>query len=195
MFRFHLLGILKSGGPKHGYALMKEYNDRTGFTVGTGSVYRELQRLSQDGLVRSVERPEGSTDRGEPYDITDAGSAAFDEWFEAVSVHATDGEAELVARASFIGEVDPTAAAWVLTSWRRRYWTLSKDLEQVLREARRNGVGTPSRVALIERRRRHAVADLQFIEDLARAADVTFDQEEPPRDFRQRRARDQERTG
>ena len=41
MIRFLILGTLCDGRPRHGYALLKQYNSRLGIVVNSGSFYRE----------------------------------------------------------------------------------------------------------------------------------------------------------
>jgi DNA-binding PadR family transcriptional regulator len=49
---FHLLLCL-AGGPKHGYAMMQEIEDRTegGLRLGPSSLYYALARLEEAGLI------------------------------------------------------------------------------------------------------------------------------------------------
>lgn len=81
---FHLLLGL-SGGPRHGYALMRELAERTGGRVelGPSSLYYSLGRLEDAGLIEAVE---GVGDSDEPhedqrryYALTDAGRERLDE--------------------------------------------------------------------------------------------------------------------
>ena len=67
MFRFLILGLLRNGARMHGYALVKEYRERSGIEVSTGNFYRELQRLVVDGLIRSTANPPEADARRTPY--------------------------------------------------------------------------------------------------------------------------------
>ena len=55
---FNIL-LAAADGPTHGYAVIKELDERTGgvLSPGTGTVYVALQRLTQEGLL--VETDEG----------------------------------------------------------------------------------------------------------------------------------------
>ncbi len=66
---FHVLLSL-ADGEKHGYALMKEVEERTGGTVrlGTGTLYGIVKRLLADGLIR--ESAAGSDERRRAYRLT-----------------------------------------------------------------------------------------------------------------------------
>jgi DNA-binding PadR family transcriptional regulator len=67
--RLAILSLLAEG-PKHGYQLMKEMQDRSGglYRASAGSVYPTLQQLEDEGLIES-ERQDGRR----VYRITDAG--------------------------------------------------------------------------------------------------------------------------
>lgn len=62
-----------AGGPKHGYALMKDIESFAGVRLGPGTLYGALARLEEDGLVA----PLPAQDRRRPYRITPAGSLAL----------------------------------------------------------------------------------------------------------------------
>jgi DNA-binding PadR family transcriptional regulator len=77
--RFGLLALF-ADGPKYGYQLRTEFEERTGATwsVNVGQVYTTLERLERDGLVAA----EGTnTDGRVIYRMTEAGRAALDGWF------------------------------------------------------------------------------------------------------------------
>lgn len=67
--RLAILSLLAEG-PKHGYQLMKEMQDRSGglYRASAGSVYPTLQQLEDEGLIESDPR-EGKR----VYRITEAG--------------------------------------------------------------------------------------------------------------------------
>jgi DNA-binding PadR family transcriptional regulator len=64
-----------AGGPKHGYALMKDVEAFARVTLGPGTVFGCLARLEERGLVEALE-PE---DRRHPYKLTAAGATALAE--------------------------------------------------------------------------------------------------------------------
>jgi DNA-binding PadR family transcriptional regulator len=66
---FHVLLSL-ADGEKHGYAILKEIEERTGGDVrlSTGTLYGIIKRLLQDGWIR--ESTAGSTDRRRAYKLT-----------------------------------------------------------------------------------------------------------------------------
>ena len=60
MFRYLVLGLLRNGDARHGYAVIKDYRKRTGQEASSGNFYRELQRLVGEGLVRTATNPPGA---------------------------------------------------------------------------------------------------------------------------------------
>ncbi len=58
-----------STGEKHGYAILREIEERTGGRLGlhAGSLYRAMARLVDEGLLRTVEAPERESDRRRRY--------------------------------------------------------------------------------------------------------------------------------
>ncbi|GAB3896515.1 hypothetical protein GCM10029964_077970 [Kibdelosporangium lantanae] len=70
-----LVLLALSDGPKHGYAITADVADRTGITLGPGTLYGSLAKLEQLGLIA----PLPSEDRRRPYEITAAGQAALTE--------------------------------------------------------------------------------------------------------------------
>jgi DNA-binding PadR family transcriptional regulator len=78
--RLAILSLL-SEGPKHGYQLMKEMEERSGglYRASAGSVYPTLQQLEDEGLILAEQR-----DGKRVYSLTDAGRAELDKDPEAV---------------------------------------------------------------------------------------------------------------
>jgi len=72
--RLAILSLL-SEGPKHGYQLMKQMEERSGglYRASAGSVYPTLQQLEDEDMIRS-EQQEGKR----VYSITEAGRAELD---------------------------------------------------------------------------------------------------------------------
>ena len=173
MFRYVVLGLLRSGAGLHGYALMKRYRQRTGLSINTGSFYRELQRLVTERLIKSAMRGADADPRRAPYVITEAGIAAFDGWFTApIPPGATSsGEDQLAARLLFLAEAPPEVARAVLDTWKDALWSRAKSLDHA-REAvladpdGRQGFDVLSH--LLARRLRHIAADIELIDELRR---------------------------
>ena len=72
---FHVL-IALADGQKHGYAVLKEVEERTGGKVqlSTGTLYAIIKRLLNDGLIEEIdERPDGDDERRRYYSLTDFG--------------------------------------------------------------------------------------------------------------------------
>ncbi len=78
--RLAILSLL-SEGPKHGYQLMKEMEERSGglYRASAGSVYPTLQQLEDEGLIESVRQ-----DGKRIYQITGAGRQELERDPEAV---------------------------------------------------------------------------------------------------------------
>lgn len=78
--RLAILSLLNEG-PKHGYQLMKEMEERSGglYRASAGSVYPTLQLLEDEGLIQS-EQVEGKR----VYRITDAGRTELEKDPDAV---------------------------------------------------------------------------------------------------------------
>jgi DNA-binding PadR family transcriptional regulator len=63
-----------AGGPKHGYALIKDIEDFAGVKLGPGTLYGCLAKLEEAGLVEALP----SEARRHPYRITQAGIYAVE---------------------------------------------------------------------------------------------------------------------
>jgi DNA-binding PadR family transcriptional regulator len=76
-----------TGGPKHGYAIIKDIEEMTGTVFGPGTLYGVLVRLEEEGLVE----PLPASERRRPYRITGAGSAVLTERLQSAMKVATIG--------------------------------------------------------------------------------------------------------
>ncbi len=91
-----LLALLEEG-PRYGYQLRAEFEERTGSTwpLNVGQVYSTLSRLERDGLVA----PDGADDEGHVYyRITDAGRAEVLTWFTSPVERTTPPRDELAIK-------------------------------------------------------------------------------------------------
>ena len=97
---YHLLLTL-SQGPKHGYAMMQEIEDRTGgrVSLGPSSLYYSLSRLVEEGLIEEARARTGdsSSARRRYYTLTGGGRRRL--------VDETKMLAEVVAHARAVGVV------------------------------------------------------------------------------------------
>jgi DNA-binding PadR family transcriptional regulator len=62
-----------AGGPKHGYALIKDIEHFAGVTLGPGTLYGVLARLEATGFIT----PLPTETRRHPYQISPAGLASL----------------------------------------------------------------------------------------------------------------------
>jgi DNA-binding PadR family transcriptional regulator len=80
-------------GPKHGYAIVRDTEERVGVTLGPGTLYAALSRLEERGLVRALPGDE----RRRPYEITAAGADVLQERLTAMRRFAARGLSRLQA--------------------------------------------------------------------------------------------------
>lgn len=73
---FHVLLAL-SEGPLHGYAIMQRAEEASGQSMGPGTIYGSLSRLSDAGWVGEVETESGDPRRGRSFELTDLGREAL----------------------------------------------------------------------------------------------------------------------
>jgi len=173
MFKFLVMGLLRNSDARHGYALMKEYRERSAQEISTGNFYRELQRLVGEGLVRVGANPPGVDPRRAPYELTEAGESAFEAWFTGTAfVGSGQTEDEISSRTLFLAETEPATARAIVARWQEELWARGKALERTreLAMARAGSLasGRPFSAlsVLLARRMKHVAADLEFVEEL-----------------------------
>ena len=116
-----LLALLTTG-PRHGYELKKELEERTGslWELNVGQVYTTLSRLERDGLVTD-DAGAGPVGRGDgdgevatkggaqdqrQYSLTDAGRVEVGEWFSAPRFRSAPERDELVIKLTIAASLD-----------------------------------------------------------------------------------------
>src|SRR6185503_1117108 len=127
MLRYVLLALLSDGEPKHGYALMKAYSERSGTHLSIGNVYRELQRLVAERLIVPAVNPEGADARRMPYAITTLGRESLSRWLSAPAHALVRSQPDLLSyRLSLLGDLDPEATSSFLSDLHDELWVQSK---------------------------------------------------------------------
>lgn len=168
MIRYLILGLLRDRRPRHGYALMKEYRDGSGRALSIGNVYRELQRLRNEGFVRTCSNPPDSDPRRLPYEITDTGCSAFDAWLHGTAGDENGGgeETEHSLRAFLVVKNALPQADVVLDEWRQDLKARSRQLgrDRAIAVAAAAGNGNSPRALWLTRRARHVDVDLEFVD-------------------------------
>jgi DNA-binding PadR family transcriptional regulator len=170
MVQFIVLGLLRGRGPRHGYALVKEYEARAGARVNSGTFYRALRRLEREALVQIVAAAEAGDPRRALYEITPRGEAAIERWLARPRTRSAEfPHDELSARAALIGVGHTEAARRGLERWRDDLVVLVQATERALAKAvdGDDPLGPPATRALIlARHLRRLAADLEFIDQL-----------------------------
>ena len=91
-----LIMVSLAEGPRHGYAMMLDIEERTGRPIGPGTLYEALARLEQRGLIEPLPK----VDRRQPYRLTGLGARTLDEQLTALSSFADAGLRQLRGTAS-----------------------------------------------------------------------------------------------
>jgi DNA-binding PadR family transcriptional regulator len=175
MVRYAILGLLRTGVARHGYALLKEYRWLSGCQLSVGNIYRELQRLLSDGLIEPTPNPPGADARRTPYRITREGVVAFDAWLTNPRTgNVGDYHDEMSLRACLVVQMAGSPVGEVLDRWKEeltiRRSALSRERPGT---ARPTSIGSgeqfDSLTLLAGRRLKHLAVDVEFVEDLRAA--------------------------
>jgi DNA-binding PadR family transcriptional regulator len=166
MFWHMILGLLRGGEPRHGYDLITEHNTRSGNHISSGNFYRELSRLSDHGLVQTGVNPPEVDARRIPYQITEKGRHAFDQWLLSPSSQDEDFAGWLL----FIERVPPETRDHLLDRRQEVLWLRSKALAQAREDALRKGRAKmgeyyDASAALILQRLKQVSAELEFLKE------------------------------
>jgi DNA-binding PadR family transcriptional regulator len=140
-----LLGLLRAGS-RSGYDLVAEADTVIGgfWTITRSQVYRELADLAERGLVQRGDP--GPRDR-QPFQITEAGRAAFRDWVN------TPPEPEnlripLLLRLTFADQIDPGRLRATLSEHRQVHAGRLEHYRKMDTELVSIGVPTAQRVTL-----------------------------------------------
>ncbi len=174
MFSHLVLGCLRDGKPRHGYDVCIELRARTGMPVNPGNVYRELAKLSSQAMIAAIENPRDADVRRNPYVINDRGRKSFDDWLKAPATQSDD----LSSWLAFLDRVPEAELPGLLERLQERLWiqtkTLTRDREDLLEQAQRNGHSTRYDVAAVRSlfQLKQVTAILEFVEELRRMSPV-----------------------
>jgi DNA-binding PadR family transcriptional regulator len=184
MFSHLVLGCLRDGKPRHGYDVCAELRSRTGMHVNPGNVYRELAKLSLQGMIEASENPRDADVRRNPYLISDRGRREFDGWLRAPATQSD----ELSSWLAFLDRVPAPELPGLLERLQERLWlqtkTLTRDREDLLAQARHNGHASRYDVAIVRSlfQLKQLTAILEFVEELQRSPAIGSSPGiEPPR--------------
>lgn len=131
MIRFVVLGLLRERGPTHGYALMKDYEARSGILIGSGSFYRTLQRLVDEGLIHIVANAVDEDPRRATHELTVRGVATIDAWLARPRrARPEPPHDELCARAALMAGSDPASARRGLDHWHEELVLLGQSIKR-----------------------------------------------------------------
>jgi DNA-binding PadR family transcriptional regulator len=136
--------------------------------VNPGNVYRELAKLSTQGLIDATQNPSDADVRRNPYVINEQGSRTFDDWALAPATQAD----EIASWLSFFDRVPREQRLALLERLQERLWlqskTLTRDREDAMTRARSNGHQMPSDVGAVRSLfdLKQVTAVLEFVEEL-----------------------------
>jgi len=119
-----------------GYAMRKEMNRMRGgrWSAESGSVYRVLRRLEQDGLVREARKVGVPNRERTEYELSAQGEALLQSW---LTFPPDRGEMAFLVdpirtRAYFLGRLKPVEQARVVKGWLMESKQFVQDLERDL---------------------------------------------------------------
>lgn len=157
MLRYVILGVLCEGKPLHGFGIAQAFKKRSGHAIRSSSVYRELLRLSGQGLIRRVETRR-SDPRQIPYEITQAGIDGFRTWLQ----HLPDSSVidvvndPLALRCVFTGQASNPEVT--VDRWKQRLLIDGSKTQAELKELLLRGVPADSLLTLLRERRAKLIA-------------------------------------
>ena len=167
MFWHLILGLLRDGRPRHGYELMTDYTARSGNKVSAGNFYRELARLTAEGLLDTDVNPPEADARRIPYRIKDRGREVFDQWLEFPSM----GDGDLPIWLLFAERTSADVRERILERHEEELWMRSKTLVR-MRDDALAGQSSDSTAryhplpVLLSRQMKRLAGELEFLKEL-----------------------------
>jgi DNA-binding PadR family transcriptional regulator len=156
-----ILGLL-SAGPRHGYELKREHDNRlpTSKPLAFGQVYATLTRLRRDGLVIEAGADQAGGPERTSFQITEAGRTALTEWLATVEPPAPYLGGVLFAKVvvALVATDDRTARRY-LASQRAAHLTRMRELTTV-----KQGASTVGEIAAADYTIAHLDADLRWMQ-------------------------------
>ncbi len=169
MLRYVLLALLADDQPRHGYALMKAFAERSGVRLSIGNIYRELQRLLAEGLIVTAANPIGADPRRTPYTLTEPGREALEAWFALPARALTRATPDALAyRLALLNDMDPVRADAFLDELQNELWAEAKTLEAERSVTSHDDTapGLPTRKFLQSRHARYLAADIELVDEM-----------------------------
>lgn len=132
----YLILAMVGDGINSGYGMRKEMNRMRGgrWSAESGSVYRVLRRLEQDGLVHEARKVGVPNRERTEYELTPQGEALLQSW---LTFPPDRGEMAFLVdpirtRAYFLGRLKPVEQARVVKGWLMESKQFVQDLERDL---------------------------------------------------------------
>lgn len=132
----YLILAMVADGINSGYAMRKEMNRMRGgrWSAESGSVYRVLRRLEQDGLLTEARRVGVPNRERTEYELTEAGKALNFSWLTQPPLR---GEMAFLVdplrtRCYFLGRLKPAERVRVVKTWIQESKQFLADLERDL---------------------------------------------------------------
>lgn len=162
-----VLGLL-AAGPQHGYELTNQLDAmrvRRWARISGPTVYRRLDRLREEGLLRSRTEREGSRPEREVFELEDAGRRALEELVrEALSSEAPVYSDRLVGAVFSLAALPPEERSELLDRSARRRETEADELAEEL-----DAGSSPAGEAVLRFYRSVAEAEAALLRDIAGA--------------------------
>jgi len=151
----------------------KDYQQRSGTPIGSGRFYNKLQRLAAEGLVTTAANPPGADPRRTPYRITSTGAASFDVWLRDSANPDSQRGDDLCAHALLLTAAEPAVVSATLDRWRNDIAMRGARIEEAHARALTTRRASPPSAfyplpVVLARRLKHAVADIEFIDEFRR---------------------------